>query len=209
MYRLYKMILIVWMVLFMLPLHAEIVEGRDYSVLTAPQPAKKDVIEVVEFFSYGCPYCERLEPALQAWLRQKPENVSFRRFAIPRKGRWIHYARAYYSLRLLGEQEEQRLTPLLFQAIIHEKRNLDNEDAFLGWAQTQGVNKASLKKLYQSSQVDEKLRQAEQLAKAYQVPYVPAVYVNERFQLMPNGVTSYEKVPEVLNDLIQLAAPLH
>ena len=42
---------------------AEPVEGKDYARLKNPQPTETGKkIEVIEFFSYGCPHCADLEP---------------------------------------------------------------------------------------------------------------------------------------------------
>ena len=54
---------------------AELVEGRDYTRLNAPPPTDRK-IEVIEFFSYGCPHCNDLEPYLQAWFRRSRRTCS-------------------------------------------------------------------------------------------------------------------------------------
>jgi predicted DsbA family dithiol-disulfide isomerase len=41
---------------------------------TVPNPAR---VEVIDFFWYGCPYCNLFEPQLQDWLANKPDNVDF------------------------------------------------------------------------------------------------------------------------------------
>ena len=48
---------------------AEVVEGKDYVRLKNAQPVETGKkIEVIEFFSYGCPHCNDLEPILDAWI---------------------------------------------------------------------------------------------------------------------------------------------
>ena len=38
--------------------HAEVVDGKDYTILKNPQPTQdSSKIEVLEFFWYGCPHC--------------------------------------------------------------------------------------------------------------------------------------------------------
>ena len=62
---------------------AEPVEGKDYVRLKNPQPTETGKkIEVIEFFSYGCPHCNDLEPILDAWLAKLPPDVQFRRVPV-------------------------------------------------------------------------------------------------------------------------------
>ena len=53
-------------------------EGKEYQLLSSPQPTSTgDKIEVLEVFMYGCPHCFHLEPLIDRWLANKPENVEF------------------------------------------------------------------------------------------------------------------------------------
>ena len=55
-------------------------EGREYLRLKNPQPKETGKkIEVIEFFSYGCPHCADLEPILQNWMKTMPADVQLRR----------------------------------------------------------------------------------------------------------------------------------
>ena len=58
------------------PAYAQ-VQGQDYQLLTPPQPtATPDKVEVIEFFSYGCPHCYALQPQVVKWAAELPANVS-------------------------------------------------------------------------------------------------------------------------------------
>ena len=59
---------------------AQLVAGRDYQLVKPPQPTDSgNKVEMIEFFWYGCPHCNALQPSLQAWLRRKPADVEFKR----------------------------------------------------------------------------------------------------------------------------------
>jgi protein dithiol oxidoreductase (disulfide-forming) len=46
---------------------AQVVAGRDYQLVKAPQPTETgNKVEVLEFFWYGCPHCNTLQPSLHA-----------------------------------------------------------------------------------------------------------------------------------------------
>ena len=55
----------------------DMVEGKQYTRIKNALPAEKGKkIEVIEFFSYGCPHCNDLEPFLQEWMKTLPADVS-------------------------------------------------------------------------------------------------------------------------------------
>ena len=70
----------------------------DYELIQ-PQPVRTgDRIEVVEFFWYGCPHCNNLQPSLEAWLKRKPADVELRRIPAIFRESWVPHARLYLSL---------------------------------------------------------------------------------------------------------------
>ncbi len=182
---------------------AQVVEGKDYELMNPPHPIAGDKIEVVEFFSYGCPYCAQIEPALERWLKQKPADVEFRRISIDRGERWAGYAHAFYALQMLNE--EARLTPLAFNAVHKEKQNLDTPDAFFDWAAKQGVDRAKLETAYRSETVARKMKDAEQARVDYKVRKIPTLFIDGRYHLIPEGITEYDKIPAMLDELIRKA----
>ena len=67
----------------------EFQEGKQYIRLKNPQPVESgNKIEVLEFFSYGCPHCADLEPILENWLKTLPPDVQFRRVPVLFQPRW-------------------------------------------------------------------------------------------------------------------------
>ena len=100
--------------------HADFDEGIHYKRIANPQPtANPDKIEVLELFWYGCPHCYHLEPQLDAWLEGKPDDVAFVRMPAVLGPDWELLARAYYTMELLGV-EEQVHRPLFDR--IHKQR---------------------------------------------------------------------------------------
>src|SRR5215471_19832665 len=95
---------------------AQMVEGKEYTRLKIPQPVESGKkIEVIEFFSYGCPHCNDLEPILDAWVAKLPPDVQFRRVPVMFQDRWRALAKIYYTLDAMGD--EARLSPEVFKAI--------------------------------------------------------------------------------------------
>ncbi len=138
---------------------AEFVEGKQFTRLKNPQPVETGrKIEVIEFFSYGCPHCNDLEPFLQQWIKSLPPDVQFRRVPVMFQDRWKGLAKAYYTLDAMGE--DTRLSPDFFQSIHGAGMPLYQDKAFLDWAAGKGLDRAKVAEIYGSFGVDSKLKRA-------------------------------------------------
>ena len=182
-------------------------EGKDYTVLktpvatsTAEQPGK---VEVVELFWFGCPHCYRLEPALQAWLKAKPEEAVFVRVPAALAPNWELGARAYYAA--LSLDVEDKLHQPLFDAI-HKDRKLDlisNEDALVSFAGGLGIDAEAYRKALHSFDVETKLRKAKQFAAQSRVTGVPAIVVAGKYVTDIAMAGSPARVTDVVNFLVR------
>ena len=180
-------------------------EGREFVRLKTPQlveTGKK--VEVIEFFSYGCPHCADLEPYLQAWFKRLPPDVQVRRVPVAFQPSWENLARVYYTLEALGE--DNRLTPDVFAALHGGNRaNLANEARFLDWAASKGLDRKKVEDTYKSFGIAGKLGRAKQLAGAYNVQSVPSLVVDGKFLITSSSAGGHERVPTVLDAAIATA----
>jgi thiol:disulfide interchange protein DsbA len=155
-------------------------EGRQYLRLTTPQPVETGKkIEVLEFFSYGCPHCGDFEPMLQSWMKTAPADVQFRRVPVMFQDRWVPLAKEYYTLEALGE--DARLSPMLFTAIHKEGLPAWQEKAFLDWAQSKGLDRKKVEDMYNSFAISGKVNRARSQAQAYNVQAVPLIIIDGKY----------------------------
>src|SRR5476651_1716156 len=144
----------------------DLVEGKQYTRLKNVQPAEKGKkIEVIEFFSYGCPHCNDLEPFLQSWAKTAPADVQFVRVPVMFQDRWKALAKVYYTLDAMGES--LRLSPEVFKAIHVSNISLYQDKVFFDWAGTKGLDKAKVAEIYGPFGIDSKLKRALVLAQEY------------------------------------------
>lgn len=183
---------------------AQLIENKDYQQLSTPVTVAEKGITVVEFFSYGCPYCAKLEPELEQWLAQRPDDVTFIRIAIPRKDRWLDYAKLYYALDAISPVETQRITPILYKAIHDEKMDLTKPEELIDWTVKQGIDRVLLERYFSSPEVASKIEFAIAQSEAYHLQYVPSIYVNGQYQLLLNSENNYSDMAQQLTELIQL-----
>ena len=182
-----------------------LVEGQNYTRLKNPQPVDSGKkIEVVEFFSYGCPHCRDLDPELVAWKKTLAADIEFKRVPVDfGREQWRNLGKAYYTLEALGVEEQ--LTPELFVAY-HDKRvPLHDPKAFLDWVATKGVDRKKAEDTFNSFGVSSKINRALQLAKNYSVQSVPVVFIDGKFQVSSDKVGTHAQLPGAINQLIAKA----
>jgi len=183
---------------------AQPVEGKEYTRIKVPhavETGKK--IEVIEFFSYGCPHCSDLEPYLQTWLKTAPADVQFRRVPVMFQDRWKALAKVYYTLEAMGE--DVRLSPEVFKAVHVSGTPLYQDKAFFDWAASKGLDKAKVTDTYNSFGVDSKLKRAMVVAQEYNVQAVPMMVVDGKFVTMSDRIGGHAAMPAAIDALVAKA----
>jgi thiol:disulfide interchange protein DsbA len=180
-------------------------EGKHYVRLKTPQPVESgSKIEVLEFFSYGCPHCADLDPELAKWQKTMPPDVQFRRVPVGfGREAWDNLGKAYYTLDALGE--EARLTPELFAALHRSGVNLSAPKTFFDWAAGKGLDRKKVEDMFNSFAIAGKMNKANQTAKAYTVQSVPLIIVDGKFQTASDKVGSHAQMPAAINELVAKA----
>lgn len=164
---------------------------------TTPNPAR---IEVIDFFWYGCPYCNLFEPQLESWLASKPDNVDFIRVpAVIRPG-WSNHARAFYTAESLGILDQ--LHERLFVAIHEEDQDLNDMDELAAIFSEQGIDRARFEKTFNSDEVNRKVQEAGRLTRRYGIDSVPAIVVNGRYRTNPVLAGGASRILDAVNELI-------
>ena len=101
--------------------------AQAYTPITPPQPTEDAAkIEVLEFFSYGCPHCAEFNPVLHAWVAKQQGDVVVKKVPITfGRAAWTGIAKLYYTLEVTGDLH--RLENDIFKAIHGERQNLFEE----------------------------------------------------------------------------------
>lgn len=157
---------------------------------------KPGLIEVREFFWYGCPHCYSLEPYMDAWLKTKPADVNFVRTPAAMNPVWETNARGYYTAETLGLVEKTHQP--LFQAIQVGRQRLFDQSSLTKFYAGFGIKPETFASTYNSFAVSGKVAQSKTLAQFYGLDGVPAVIVNGKYLVKGDG----GKVVETINALI-------
>lgn len=183
--------------------HAEIIEGRDYTVLSVPQPTEGDPkhIEVIEFFWYGCPHCNDLHPYLSRWLENKPADVAFRFVPAILRNNWVPGAKTFYAMESLGLT--QTLHDKVYHAIHREKTDLSKEATLFDWVGKQGIERDEFVSAYNSFTVQNQVNRSAKMIRQYKLTGVPALVVDGRYVTSGKASGTLQDTISVLNQLIE------
>ena len=190
---------------------AQPVPGRDYRIMSPPQPVESGKrIEVLEFFWYGCPHCNALQPPLRVWLKQKPADVEFRRVPAVFSDSWIPLTWTYYTLEAMGIVDKLHYD--VFDAIHEQKVRLSDQKVLFDWAAKQGVDASKFAETYNSFGVKNRGMRSIEMTKAYDIPGTPALTVDGKYLVAPSMIlkpdkttVDYERYFQVLDQVIATA----
>jgi thiol:disulfide interchange protein DsbA len=176
-------------------------EGADYLILDKPAPTEAaGKIEVVEFFWYSCPHCNRFEPQLEEWARKMPKDVVLRRAPVAFRPDFEPQQRLYFVLEAMNKVEE--LHKKVFHAIHVEKQALNTLPLIAEWVEKQGIDKGKFTEAYNSFAVATKSRKATLLQDAYKVDGVPALGVAGKYYTSASVAQTMERALVVTDHLV-------
>jgi len=158
-------------------------------------------VEVIEFFSYGCPHCHDFEPLLNGWVKKLQGDVNFVKVPITfNRPEWTALARLYYTLEAMGQAEEKG--PAVFAAVHDQKQPLYRDDVLMQWVASSGLDSKRFGDIYKSFGVQSKVQRSNQIAAAYKVSGVPMMAVDGRYTVSASSAGGFEQMLKEVDQLI-------
>jgi thiol:disulfide interchange protein DsbA len=173
------------------------VEGVHYVKVEGAEYAANSV---AEFFSFGCPHCNHLEPFVETWLADKPDAVNFTRVPATWNANYLQLARAYYVVESLGV--EAKAVPLLFSHIHDKKQSLATAEDLAAVLKQLDVKPEQVTELWDSEDVSARIAEAGKMFATYQLRGVPAIVVNGQYKTSAKMAGSGTELFEVVNFLL-------
>lgn len=159
------------------------IAGQTYIQLNTP--ALQTVggkVEVLEFFSYGCPHCHDFAEPFERWSKKQKDAVVRRVPVTFGRPQWVVLGRLFYTIQIM------KLTTLdmaVFAAIHQQGRTLYDDQAVLQWAASQpGVDAKKFTDVYYSADVTNAMKKADALAMTYQIDGVPSIVVGGKYKML-------------------------
>ena len=187
----------------------EFTESEHYMRLVPTQPTigGPDKIEVAEFFYYGCIHCMTFEPIVNAWKKDIPNNARFVRVPALWNPLLRLHGRMYYTKEVLVNNGKLK-DPEGFRARIfkeyHNKKNfMTSASAIQKIFADFGISEDDFNNTFESFEVAQKLRLADDLARRYSIASTPSVVVNGKYRTNAGEAGgSYSKLLNVIDELI-------
>lgn len=175
----------------------------EYVQLKAEQPTNSPgKIEVIEFFWYGCPHCDKLEPAVEAWEKRLAKDVVFRREHViwPGRAETQTHARIFLTLRAMGLLAQHH--PAVFDAVHRSKVRLRSDAEAFEWAAKRGIDRAKFEAAYNSFGVNAQVSSLKAMTLAYTVDGVPSFSVNGKYIVSLGGAHDEKRLFEIVDKLV-------
>lgn len=175
--------------------------GKDYVVLESKQPTSTgDKVEVLEFFSYGCPHCAHLEPALQAWKQGiDPEEVELIKVPVAWNEGFETFARVYYAADMAQASDEAHAA--MFKLLHEDKPEQLNLQIVADTFGSQGVDADKFIQYFGSKEVTNRVMKAKELARRYKVTGVPTIFVEGHYEVPSPKGGDFPRMMEIVTHL--------
>lgn len=193
---------------------SQFTEGKEYKRLppsAAAGPTAKALldthqgkVEVIDFFNYGCPVCNRMEPDISKWVNSKKATQMVAFVDVPvtwEHPGWENLARAFYIAEVLGVLDKAQ--PALFNAIHVQGKNFKNQaDLQQFFLSEAGVPRQKFDETFDSFTVRRRLKQSELLAQEYGVMAIPAFVINGKYYVDVQTAGGIKQAIDVVNFLV-------
>lgn len=203
---------------------AQWVEGTTYVVLDQAQPTTvpPGKVEVMEVFSYGCPFCDKFQPVIHQLERTLPRNTQmvFLPASFNPAEDWPLFQRAYFTAEALGiaDRTHQAIYDAVWKtgelAIEDPSTNRlrqplpSLEDVARCYSQLTGVSTQTFMTTAQSFGVETRMHEADAQVMAMQIPSTPCIVVNGKYRIVMDSLHSIDDVIPLVKFLVAKASAL-
>ena len=166
-----------------------------------------DKIEVAEFFYYLCPACDRFEPIVRNWAADMPANARFVQVPVMWNQLLVLHARLFYTGEVLARngviEDGQAFQSAVFDEIHRRNNRLTSEASIQRLFARFGVSEDAFKRTWNSFEVDQKLRVAQDLGRRYGATSTPTMVVNGKYRTdAQQAGGTYQHLFDLIDELI-------
>jgi thiol:disulfide interchange protein DsbA len=183
-------------------------EGTHFARMVPTQPTVggADKIEVAEVFWYGCNHCYDFEAFINRWKEDIPANVRFVRIPAVWNPLVRLHGQLYYTEEVLGSNgkiaDPEQFRAAVFAEYHRRGNRLASVEAIQALFEKHGVSADDFNNTWNSFEVAQKLRVAQDLGRRYAVSGVPAIVVNGKYRTGAGEAGGYPALLELIDELI-------
>ncbi len=172
--------------------------SEKYSTL-ADREIQTDQIDVVEFFSYECVHCQRLEQRLQQFEANLPENVSFSRIHVAFSG-VQRLAKMHVALQLSDALDQNH--DRIFEEAAKNNNTFNSLNRISDFLDGHGITKTRFENLYQGDRVRRLVAQNVDRSREARILGTPSLFVANKYVIHPNDPPiMMQTLHQLINDI--------
>ncbi len=177
-------------------------EGTHYRKLANPvSTVDADRIEVREFFSYGCPFCNQFLPRINAYEERAADDVVVVKHPVVFNRQTESLGRAFVVAEELDVVDE--VHGALFVAYHGDGNRLDSAERVADVFEAQGIDRQEVLDAWESFGVETGLTRYQQNLRRYMVSSTPSMAVNGRYFIDMNMAGNQERLIRIVEFLVE------
>ncbi|PSU29558.1 DsbA family protein [Photobacterium lutimaris] len=178
---------------------AKFTEGEYYKVLDLPKSSSP---VVTEYFSFYCPHCNSFEPIIQQLKKNLPDNAKLQKNHVSFMGGNMgkSMSKAYATSIVLGV--EDTITPVLFARVHDMQKPPRNDNELRQIFIDEGVSAEDFDGAFNSFAVNSMVNRFNKAFQDSGLTGVPAIIVNNKYQVEAGKVKSIDEYFELVNYLL-------
>lgn len=176
---------------------------EDVKQLSHADPGK---VQVIMFFSYACYWCSQLNKPFDNWSLRQTDNVKAYMLPVAFNRAWLVLAKGFFTAQTLDHTGA--LDDAIFAAIHQQGMPLWQEKKLEDFCVAHGVEREKFNQIFNSFDVDSKVKRADELSLAFEIDATPNIIVNgPKGAYITNLVMNKDKdvLLEVVDHLVQKA----
>lgn len=192
----------------------EFEEGKHYkriSALMSEHPLVEEIqadpdsqVQVLEFFSYGCSWCFKLDEHIEKWAQEKSAEIDFERVPVVFQPSWRLLTKAYYTAEALGSLP--KVHTAIFKAIHEKRETLDSPQHVEPFFTEHGISSEAFQTTFKSFSLNRQVRWANAISKAFHITSIPTLVIlgpKEGYMTSVSMAGSEDNLIEVIQTLSQ------
>ena len=181
--------------------NAQFEEGTHFETLATPRRVRGDEIEVMEFFSYGCIHCFRLEDQLEDWQATIDDGVKFVKRPLIGSDAWRVLGQHFHTLESLEASSE--LHRITFSAIHNGLRRFESGEELAAFIEDNSdIDAQTYLSHWNSPRVASELALSDRLSRQSQVSSVPTIVVDGKYRVSVNRLVGPTRLFDVTDYLV-------
>lgn len=180
----------------------EIIEGKHFKKIEAScEKNCNETVRIVEYFSFVCPGCYRVEREIDAWLKNK-NNIIITKIPITLDDKQMRmHAKGYYVAKHFDKDKEY--TKILFDKVQREDKKMASKEAVSELLESLGISKQDINDAFASFSLEVQLSSDEEKMIRSKVLAMPTLIIGNKYKVNPQIAGGFDNFWQVVDHIVE------